>query len=121
MDDTPHPELMALIQELRTEVRSLAARVAALEPQPGAAAEAAASAVAPPTTEPARDSAPPSHATPAAPAQRPEATEEDLLVIAAAVAAYLGVRARIRQVRLIQSTAWAQVGRATVHASHRIH
>jgi hypothetical protein len=70
---------------------------------------------------PARDSAPPSHATPAAPAQRPEATEEDLLVIAAAVAAYLGVRARIRQVRLIQSTAWAQVGRATVHASHRIH
>ena len=44
-----------------------------------------------------------------------------LLVIAAAVAAFLGVRAHIRQVRLIQSSAWAQVGRATVHASHRVH
>ena len=52
-------------------------------------------------------------------AQRPEATEEDLLVIAAAVAAYLGVRARIRQVRLIQSTTWGQIGRLNVHASHQ--
>ena len=43
-----------------------------------------------------------------------------MVFIAAAVAAYLGVRARIRQVRLVQSVAWAQVGRATIHASHRV-
>jgi len=84
--------LSALVTELRAEVRGLAERLAALEPPPRSAA--------------------------AAPV---EASEDDLLLIAAAVAAFLGVRARIRQVRLIQSTTWAQVGRATVHASHRVH
>lgn len=84
--------LSALITELRAEVRGLAERLAALEPPPRSAAVAPV-----------------------------EASEDDLLLIAAAVAAFLGVRARIRQVRLIQSTTWAQVGRATVHASHRVH
>lgn len=110
--DTTNTDLAALITELRDELRSLAGRVAALEQAPGPAASAAAAAV--PDAAPALPAA-------QAPVKRPEATEEDLLVIAAAVAAYLGVRARIRQVRLIQSTAWAQVGRATVHASHRVH
>ncbi len=54
-------------------------------------------------------------APPAAP------SEEDLLAISAAVAAFLGVRARIRQVRLLQSSAWAQVGRIGTHASHHPH
>ena len=54
-------------------------------------------------------------AAPAAP------SEEDLLAISAAVAAFLGVRARIRQVRLVQSSAWAQVGRIGTHASHHPH
>jgi methylmalonyl-CoA carboxyltransferase large subunit len=48
-------------------------------------------------------------------------SEEDMLAIAAAVAAFLGVRARIRQVRLVQSSAWAQVGRIGTHASHHTH
>jgi methylmalonyl-CoA carboxyltransferase large subunit len=48
-------------------------------------------------------------------------SEEELLIIAAAVAAYLGVRASIRQVRLVHSSAWGQVGRIGVHASHRLH
>jgi methylmalonyl-CoA carboxyltransferase large subunit len=48
-------------------------------------------------------------------------SEEDLLDISAAVAAFLGVRARIRQVRLVQSSAWAQVGRIGTHASHHPH
>jgi methylmalonyl-CoA carboxyltransferase large subunit len=107
-------ELAALMRELRAEVRTLADRVAALERHAGAVVAAAAT--------PAAVAAPAGTATAAAaPPARPEPTEEDLLVIAAAVAAFLGVRARIRQVRLIQSTAWAQVGRATVHASHRVH
>jgi methylmalonyl-CoA carboxyltransferase large subunit len=48
-------------------------------------------------------------------------TEEDMLAISAAVAAFLGVRARIRQVRLVHSSAWAQVGRIGSHASHHTH
>lgn len=105
VDPTPAPDLAELVAELRDEVRSLAARLAALEARAGQAAAA---------TTPAPASVP-ANTVPAEPG------EDDLLVIAAAVAAFLGVRARIRQVRLIQSTAWAQVGRATVHASHRVH
>ena len=123
MKSIDNTELADLIQELRAEVRTLAERVAALERHAGAVvatAATAATAAAPAAT--AVTAAPAGGGTAAAaPPVRPEPTEEDLLVIAAAVAAFLGVRARIRQVRLIQSTAWAQVGRATVHASHRVH
>jgi methylmalonyl-CoA carboxyltransferase large subunit len=42
-----------------------------------------------------------------------------LLVISAAVAAFLGERAHVRQVRLVHSDAWAQQGRVSVMASHR--
>lgn len=48
-------------------------------------------------------------------------SEEEMLAISAAVAAFLGVRARIRQVRLVHSSAWAQVGRMGTHASHHTH
>jgi methylmalonyl-CoA carboxyltransferase large subunit len=51
-------------------------------------------------------------------AAAPAPSEEDLVAISAAVAAFLGVRAHIRQVRLLQSSAWAQVGRIGTHASH---
>ncbi len=48
-------------------------------------------------------------------------SEEEMLAISAAVAAFLGVRARIRHVRLVHSSAWAQVGRMGTHASHHTH
>ena len=35
------------------------------------------------------------------------------------VAAFLGERAHIRQIRLVSSTAWAQQGRVSIQASHR--
>ena len=47
-------------------------------------------------------------------------TEDLLITISAAVAAYLGKRAPIRHVRLIGSTSWAQQGRVNVQASHRL-
>ena len=47
-------------------------------------------------------------------------SEEIMLVIAAAVAAYLGERAHIRVVRLAPSHAWAQQGRVSIQASHRL-
>ncbi len=50
---------------------------------------------------------------------REEITEEVMLVIAATVAAFLGERAHVRQVRLLASDAWAQQGRVSVMASHR--
>jgi methylmalonyl-CoA carboxyltransferase large subunit len=48
-----------------------------------------------------------------------EIAEETMAVIAAVVAAFLGERAHVRQVRLLASEAWAQQGRVSVMASHR--
>jgi methylmalonyl-CoA carboxyltransferase large subunit len=82
----------ALLAGMRMEIAALAQRVQALE-------LSAAKAAAAPTP----------------------VTEEDMIAISAAVAAFLGVRARIRQVRLVHSSAWAQVGRMGTHASHHTH
>jgi methylmalonyl-CoA carboxyltransferase 12S subunit len=59
-------------------------------------------------------------AAPPAPAL-PELTEEQMLAISAALAAYLGVRVRIREIRLISSSAWAKQGRVSIQASHILH
>ena len=57
----------------------------------------------------------------AAPKAAEEAvSEETLLAIAAAVAAYLGHKPKIKQVRLVRSPQWAQEGRVSIQASHRI-
>jgi methylmalonyl-CoA carboxyltransferase 12S subunit len=47
-------------------------------------------------------------------------SEEIVLIISAAVAAFLGKKAPIRQIRLLGSTAWAQQGRVTIQASHTL-
>ena len=91
-DKHTEDDLPALVAQMRAEIERLARRVNELE-QRMAEAPLAAS-VAP--------------------------SEETLLAISAAVAAFLGVRARIRQVRVVHSTAWAQVGRVGTHASHRL-
>jgi len=88
----PNATTLALFVEMRAEIATLAQRVNTLEL---AAAKLAA---------------------------RPApVSEEDMIAISAAVAAFLGVRARIRQVRLVHSSAWAQVGRMGTHASHHTH
>lgn len=51
---------------------------------------------------------------------RAEIAADILLAISAAVAAFLGKRATIHQIRLTGTTAWAMQGRATVQASHGI-
>ena len=51
---------------------------------------------------------------------RSEIAPDILLAISAAVAAFLGKRATIHQIRLTGTTAWAMQGRATVQASHGI-
>ena len=50
----------------------------------------------------------------------PGITEEELLAVSAAIAAYLGVRAHIRQIRLLSTNAWAQQGRVSIQASHSL-
>lgn len=92
--------LSAQIQALQSQIEALTARLAQVE--------------APPAPAPV-----PAVAVPAQPVQE-GITEETLMAIAAAVSAYLGKRAPIRQVRLVSSQAWAQQGRAFIQASHRI-
>jgi len=129
-------DLEALIQDLRDELRAMGERVARLEaeraPAAKPAAEPAAPAAAPvpeprssrPTTGQPETPAPhpsrPATGQPGTPAPQ-EISEEELTAISAAVAAYLGVRAHIRQIRLVSSRAWAQEGRVSVQASHQLH
>ena len=82
------------LEALRQEVARLGQRVAALE-----------------------------RATAPAPAPAPaaaELSEELVLVIGAAVAAFLGKRAHVRQIRLLGTAGWAQQGRLTIQASHAL-
>lgn len=98
-------ELLAAITALQSQVKELSERLGRLEgqAQPKPVAIAA--------------SAPPK----AVAAQSPEPiSEETLLVISAAVAAFLGERRRIRQIRLLSSTAWAMQGRVSIQASHQL-
>ena len=90
------PALENLVADLQEEVRRLSARLSAVETQLAAR-------------------------TNTAPAPAEAITEEEMLAISAAVAAFLGVRAHVRQVRLIHSDAWAQVGRVNIQASHGTH
>jgi methylmalonyl-CoA carboxyltransferase large subunit len=93
--------VLGALESLRQELARLSERVAALE----AKAEGNARPVAP---------APPV-------AVLPEGLSEELvLVIAAAVAAFLGKKPHIRQIRLLGSAAWAQQGRVTIQASHAL-
>jgi methylmalonyl-CoA carboxyltransferase large subunit len=85
---------MEALGALRQELARLSNRVAALE----AAAE--------------------KHPAAVVPAENTGIGEELIAVIGAAIAAFLGKKARIRQIRLVGTTSWAQQGRVTIQASH---
>lgn len=60
---------------------------------------------------------------PPEPEQLDEVASEMIMILTAAVAAFLGKRARIRGARLVRtapSNAWAQQGRVFVQASHNL-
>ncbi|HEY2017006.1 MAG TPA: hypothetical protein VGH38_26055 [Bryobacteraceae bacterium] len=108
MVETIPEEMVSILEDIRKQLAELSSRVASLEhpaPAPLAVQSTPAAPVAPP---------PPAEA-------RERITEEELLAISAALAAYLGVRVHIRQIRLISSRAWASEGRVSVQASHRLH
>jgi len=50
--------------------------------------------------------------------RHPQVSDEVLLAISAACAAYLGERATIKQVHLRRGGAWASLGRAAAQQSH---
>jgi len=97
-------ELATALEQLQAQMAEISRRMKLLESQAGTPVQKAA---APPVrTEPA-------------PAQT-VITEEEVLAISAAIGAYLGVRAHIRQIRLVSTSAWAQQGRVSIQASHRL-
>jgi methylmalonyl-CoA carboxyltransferase 12S subunit len=95
------------LEELRRELGRLGERVAALEAA-GTKNDRPVSRA--PVTAPLPEQ-------PAAPAGL---DEELIVIISSAVAAFLGKKPHIRQIRLIGSAAWAQQGRVTIQASHAL-
>ena len=131
------PELTRTLEAIQQALAALTDRVVSLEARLGAAAaggvlEDAAAGEASAPTRPTEAAVPELTPTDGAgrvrtSASQPGAVASDeiapdvLLAIAAAVAAYLGERAHIRQIRLISSAAWGQQGRVNVQASHTLH
>jgi len=97
-------QLSETLEALRQEIAQLGQRVAKLEAAVGASIPAPAPAA--PSGE--------------QPVQGEGLSEEVLVVISAAIAAFLGKKAPIRQIRLLGTTAWAQQGRVTIQASHAL-
>jgi methylmalonyl-CoA carboxyltransferase large subunit len=91
-------DVAGALEALRQEVARLGERVTALE----------------------RTGAPRAPVIAASAPAEVEVTEELVLVISAAVAAFLGKKAPIRQIRLTGSDAWAQQGRVIIQASHAL-
>ena len=104
-------DLLAILEQVQAQLGALAERVERLESSGAIQPPTAAATAVPVATEP----------PPAIKPVSPEFTEEEILAISAALSAYLGVRVRIRQIRLLSSQAWAQQGRVTIQASHFLH
>jgi hypothetical protein len=76
-------------------------------------------------TLPVSESNPPTPLTTSHPAESEEISPDTLLIIAAAVTAFLGKKVRVRSAKMLQSpyeivNPWAQQGRVFVQASHNL-
>jgi methylmalonyl-CoA carboxyltransferase large subunit len=105
-------ELAGMLEQLRAQMTEISQRLEALEKERPAGRTGKDGA---PGRMPPAAAAP----VPAAPG-RAAITEEELIAISAAIGAYLGVRAHIRNIRLLSTNAWAQQGRVSIQASHRL-
>ncbi len=105
------------LEDLSRELSRLGQRVAALVAAAAAPAATAATVKTGAGTMAAGRAPAPS---PAPPAVAERLSDELILVIGAAIAAFVGKKAHIRQIRLIGSAAWAQQGRVMIQASHAL-
>lgn len=117
-DPVPESEsLRATLQDILKQLADLSSRLAEVEKlavtSGATAAPAANTGVEPRVSEPVP--------APTSVAAAAGISEEEFLAISAALAAWLGVQAHIRQIRLIHTGAWAQQGRVTIQASHRMY
>jgi len=115
--------LRSTLEDLRSQLAKLSQRVAGLEQlasMSGSESVPVATAGSLETNAPALLPAPPATAELSSLAEAAGISEEEVLAISAALAAWLGVQAHIRQIRLIRTGAWAQQGRVTIQASHRL-
>ena len=125
--------LQDAIDALVAQLADLNARLEKLEAGATATPVAAPAPVVakPAVAEPVPAPPAPAVAAPAEPAKaepapaKPEKVEDELsdelvLILSAAVAAYLGKRPHIRAIRPLGSSAWAQQGRVFVQASHQL-
>jgi methylmalonyl-CoA carboxyltransferase large subunit len=97
-------DLAKTLEQLQAQVAEMSRHIAFLEQRDTAAATAPQAAPPAVREEPAAEGI----------------TEAELIAISAALGAYLGVRAHIRQIRLVSTAAWAQQGRVSIQASHRL-
>lgn len=103
-------DLAELLEKIQSQLSTLVERVERLE---------SAAATRTDQNKPAAAATP---VKPQAPAPvKADLTEEDILAVSAALAAYLGVRVRIKHIRLLSSQSWAQQGRVWIQASHKLH
>jgi methylmalonyl-CoA carboxyltransferase 12S subunit len=117
MSESGSDNIRATLQDISAQLAKLTQRVSGLEELASmGGAESAPAAIG--SELPQR----PPEAPPATSSVAAEAgiSEGELLAITAALAAWLGVHAHIRQIRLIRTGAWAQQGRVTIQASHRL-
>jgi methylmalonyl-CoA carboxyltransferase large subunit len=116
--DSHSEGLNATLQGVLRQLADLSGRLAEMEKKVATAAAPSAPAVSASKVEvPVSESTP----TPSSVAAAAGISEEEFLAISAALAAWLGVQAHIRQIRLIRTGAWAQQGRVTIQASHRLY
>ena len=111
--DRQFDSLTSTIKALQRQVAELSQTPAAIKP------------VAAPVSAPLAKVEPAASATKAAVPQAEEVTPEMLIVIAAAVTAFLGKKVRIRSAKMFQSpyeivNPWSQQGRVFVQASHNL-
>jgi methylmalonyl-CoA carboxyltransferase large subunit len=109
MPDVTVKDLAAALEQLQAQMAEMSKHIEFLEHGNGVYGRTVAA-----REQPA--AAAPAHVEPVPAA----ITEEELLAISAALGAYLGVRAHIRQIRLVSTTAWAQQGRVSIQASHML-
>ncbi len=119
----PSGQLTDLLAKLSAQVEALSERLAKLEAASSSAlgqAQGERTSETPPVAPAAAPAAKGARPRPTPPPTAPEISEEELLAVSAALAAFFGVRMRIRQIRLLGSQAWAQQGRVSIQASHRL-